>query len=218
MKTIYVPCKSRIDPLPILEEHQDILKDSVTIGLISTIQHLHHLPGIKTHLEETGKKILVAGQVLGCDVENATKIASEVDCFLYVGSGRFHPLKIAVETDKPVYVLNTEAKELAEITGVDVEKLLKKKKGRISRAISAETFGILVSTKTCQMKADSSWKLKEKIESLGKNAFVFAGEEINPDNVLAFKVDAWVNTACPRITEDYFAKPVINPDELEYIT
>ncbi|MFH1789432.1 MAG: diphthamide synthesis protein [Candidatus Altiarchaeota archaeon] len=177
MKTIYVACKSRIDPLPILEENQSLLKEFNTIGLVSTIQHLHTLPDVKKRLEASGKKALVGGQVLGCDTQNAAKIAGGVECILYVGSGRFHPLKIACDTGKRVLVLNTETREITPVTDEDAARLTTKRKGRIARASSAETFGILVSTKTRQMKAKEAWNIKDRLEAAGKKAFFFAGEE-----------------------------------------
>ena len=104
-----------------------------------------------------------------------------------------------------------------EITDEEKNKWLKRQRGRIMKAMEAETFGILISTKEGQSNIDLALGLKHKIEVSGKNALLFAGEEINPENVLGFEIDAWVNTACPRIADDHFDKPVLNPDELEQV-
>jgi 2-(3-amino-3-carboxypropyl)histidine synthase len=44
-------------------------------------------------------------------------------------------------------------------------------------------------------------------------------EEITEANLLGFKVDAFVNTACPRLAEDFihFKKPVISAMEFEVV-
>ena len=217
MKTLYVPCYSKINPLPILEKNIGHLKPFNRIGLFSTIQHLPYLEELARYLENRGKDVFVGGQILGCDIKNALKVSGKVDCLVYVGSGRFHPTAVLMETEKTVFVLNPEEKSLTHITVKDKKNLIKRKKGRISRASEASVYGILVSTKKGQYNITISWNLKDKLEKKGKKAFVFAGEEITPQNVLAFNVDCWVNTTCPRITEDFFEKPVINPAELDYI-
>ncbi|MCX8194406.1 MAG: 2-(3-amino-3-carboxypropyl)histidine synthase subunit, partial [Candidatus Pacearchaeota archaeon] len=68
-----------------------------SIALISTAQFVHILPKLKERLEYYRKKVVINnnGQILGCNVTNATKIQDKVSCFLYVGSGKFHPLAIA---------------------------------------------------------------------------------------------------------------------------
>jgi len=217
MKTLYVPCYSKKDPLPLLKENISSLDSYGRIGLVATIQHVPKLGGVREYLEHQGKKAFVGGQILGCDVSKAAALAGSVDCMLYVGSGRFHPAAVAAQTGKPVYVLNPEAKTLTRITEEETKKFSTKRKGRIALALSADVFGVLVSTKTGQFHPDTAWRIKEAIEDDGGKAFVFAGDAVSPDNVLPYGVDAWVNTACPRIAEDHFKKPVINPDELQYV-
>ena len=83
--------------------------------------------------------------------------------------------------------------------------------------MDAGVYGILVSTKTGQFNLDSALKIRDELIGKGKTVFLFAGDEITPERVLGFKVDAWVNTACPRIIDDFFEKPVLNPDELGFL-
>ena len=73
------------------------------VGLVTTVQHKHELKKIKELIEKTGKKTVIGGQILGCDVNAAKKIKSKVDAFLYIGSGEFHPLGVALETNKKVF-------------------------------------------------------------------------------------------------------------------
>jgi len=48
---------------------------------------------------------------------------------------------------------------------------------------------------------------------------LIAMDEITEAGLLGFKVDAFVNTACPRLAEDFvhFNKPVISIDEFEVV-
>jgi 2-(3-amino-3-carboxypropyl)histidine synthase len=59
------------------------------------------------------------------------------------------------------------------------------------------------------------------LEEGGKKAYLLYLNEITPDNLLAFrKLDAFVNTACPRISIDdagKFKKPLLTPVEMEIV-
>ena len=60
-------------------------------------------------------------------------------------------------------------------------------------------------------------KIKEKLEKAGKEVFVFIGDTLNPAELENFpQIDAWVNTACPRMVDDQelYKKPVVNALEL----
>ncbi len=217
MKKIFIPCFSNTDPLPPLSENLAAIKYD-RVGVVSTTQHLNQLEKIKAFLEENRKTVFIGGQILGCSQKNALSIEKKVDCFLYVGSGMFHPIGLAVNTQKPVFILNPYSKTLSQLAEEEKQRWARKRKGSISRALTAETFGILVSTKVGQFNMNSALKAKKKIERLGRKAIIFAGSELNPSNVLGFKVDAWVNTACPRIADDFFEKPVINFEEIQYLT
>ena len=88
MKTLFIHAKSNEAVLPVVEKAAKLLPKK--IGLVSTIQHAHKLKDAKKLLEKKGKKVFIAGSVLGCDVSNAKKTEKKVDAFLYIGSGEFH--------------------------------------------------------------------------------------------------------------------------------
>jgi len=215
MRVLHIPCYSLSNPLPILEDNFNSLQDYSSFGIVGTAQHLKELDSVAKFLKANGKKALVGGQVLGCRQANALKL--DVDCFIYVGSGRFHPLGIAVKTDKPVFMLNPLSGVLDRISEHERKRWVGKRKGAIARAFESQTFGILVSTKGGQFSLKQALQLKKKLESKGKEAFIFSAEELSPNNLLPFKVDCWVNTACPRIAGDEYNRPVVNAEELEEI-
>ena len=216
MKIIFIPCYSKKDPCNAVKKALDSGKLTAykKIGLVATAQHINQRERIEDILKKNSKEVFFGGQVLGCDQVNAKTIENEVDAFLYIGSGRFHPTGIAISTKKPVIIANPYSNSIDEISDSEKKKYVRRRRGHISRAIEAGIFGILVSTKRGQFDLNSALELKKKIEANGKHAFLFAGNEINPDNVLGFEVDAWINTACPRIVDDHFKMPVLNPWEV----
>jgi 2-(3-amino-3-carboxypropyl)histidine synthase len=199
--------------LPVLERHFREFAPFERIGIVGTAQHLNRLEDVGSFLESKGKTASVGGQILGCRQENALKL--DVDCFLYVGSGRFHPLGVALKSDKPVFVLNPLSGQLDRVTEAEKKKWVGRRKGALARALEAKTFGIMVSFKAGQFNLKKALELKKKLESRGREAFIFAAEELSPVNLLPFKVDCWVNTACPRIAGDEYHRPVVNADELD---
>lgn len=182
------------------------------IGLLTTIQHLTILSDVKSLLEKEGKTAVTGGQVLGCWFANAEKIVGEVDAFLYVGSGRFHPLGVR---GKKIYALDIER---MAVEPVDAAKLEKRRYANIYNAKDARTFAILVTTKKGQHELlGQAEAIKNKLHDSGKNAFILVMDEINDSVLLGIRADAFVNTACPRIVEDSFSKPIINAEDLDKV-
>ena len=80
-----------------------------TVGVCTTIQHVHKIDQALLALKEQGMRGIVgpaggriryAGQVLGCSYASAKAVDAEE--YLFIGTGRFHPLGIALATGKRV--------------------------------------------------------------------------------------------------------------------
>ena len=97
----------------------------------------------------------------------------------------------------------------------EVDIARRKRKAALSRAFESSLYGILVSTKDGQYHMDTALSVRERLREKGRRALLFAAEELSPQNLLPFKVDCWVNTACPRMAQDSYNRPVVNADELE---
>ena len=136
MKTLFIPAKSEIEIEPLLKK----VKLKGKTGILTTIQHLDKVKKLKG--------FIFGGQVLGCNAINARKIQNKVDQFLYIGSGRFHPIEIALETNKPVYTLNPFTKEFKELNQKDIDKIRKKIKGAYLKYLTSNKIGIIISSKT----------------------------------------------------------------------
>jgi len=215
----YKELREEYNPVPVLEKSFDKIKGN-KIGLVSTLQFLDSLESAKEFLEKKGKTVKIGkgkiypGQILGCDISSAKSIENEVDSFLFIGSGKFHPLGLALKTEKPVFVLDVEKNIIYEL---DKQEFLKQKYAAIALAKDANKFGILVSVKPGQLNLELAKRIKKELEEKGKKAYILVFNEIKPEKLEGLELDCYVNTACPRIAiEDrtLFKKPILNPDEL----
>ncbi len=219
---VFIEARSNVDVLPAVMKAVPLLK-TVRIGLMTTVQHVHKLDEVCTLLEEHGKECVVGkgdkrvaypGQVLGC---NFTAARIECDELLYIGSGIFHPLGAAVTTGKRVIAADPYLNQAAEVAP---DKFLRKRGGYIAKAMEAEIFGIIVSSKRGQNRMELAMRLKSLAEKHGKKVFIIEMDLVTPEQLLAFRADAYVNTACPRITIDdaeRFHASVLTPQEFESV-
>lgn len=217
---LYYEWRIDFDPVPILEKNLSKLPES--IGLVSTVNFLDSLKKARKYLESLGKKCYVnsgfrtkyPGQILGCDVSAALKIEEKVDCFLFIGSGEFHALGLAIKTSKPVFSLKQENRDLKQ---VEKDKFVRQMHFAVALAKDCSNFGLLVSTKAGQVQIEKALEIKKKLEEKGKKAWIFTMDRITPEKLLGLNLDCLINCACPRVAVENrtsFGKPIINPEEL----
>jgi 2-(3-amino-3-carboxypropyl)histidine synthase len=160
------------------------------------------------------------GQVIGCDYSNAKSIATEVDAFLFIGGGRFHALGVSLSTSKPTIVADPYENRAYSVDK-EVGQVIKQRWASIAEAKKAKDFAVLVGLKTGQKKLEEALNVKRKLEAYGKTACLFAVKEVTPEVFMSFpSVDAYVNTACPRISLDdasRFNKPVLTTNEASVV-
>jgi 2-(3-amino-3-carboxypropyl)histidine synthase len=227
LPVIYEEYGVDFDPVPLLRRNLRELKGFRSIGLVTTVQYLSGLAKASSFLRKQGKKIVLGspsrgghpGQVLGCDFSAAKSVEKAADCFVFLGTGSFHPLGLAMEVDRPVLFLDFESGELVDLAQ-EKFSLQKMRYARIAKASQARNFGIIVSTKPGQSHPRLAEKVKGKLESLGRKAWVLVADQITPEKLLGLKIEALVNTACPRLAEDsrQFRKPIISPGDIELFT
>ncbi|HOU69865.1 MAG TPA: diphthamide biosynthesis enzyme Dph2 [Methanothrix sp.] len=194
------------------------------IGLATTIQHVHRLEealkalrveGIEAIVGPSGGRIRHPGQVLGCCYSSVRGL--DVEEFLFLGTGRFHPLGIALATGKRVVTVDPLTEEVSEI---DVDPLLRRRYAAICRAREAKRFAILVSKKPGQSRMALARQLKARGEASGREMSLVYLDNIEPDRLLNLGVQAAVSTACPRVALDDAAKytvPILTPPEFEVL-
>lgn len=212
MKTIFIKAKYN-KPTKLSKEAIEKLPKKV--GLVSSIQFIDSLPLIKESLLNKNKKIkktIIGGQILGCNVKNAEKIKNKVDAFLYIGDGKFHPLGMAIKTKKPLFQFNPLNKSFKKIQKQEIKNYEKRKKAALIKFLHAENVGILVSTKPGQYYDINKLNSLEK-KYKNKKFYIFITDTIDYKQLENFPfIEAWVNTACPRIEEDI---SVLNIEDLK---
>jgi 2-(3-amino-3-carboxypropyl)histidine synthase len=219
---VFMETPARVDIGPVVEKAA-IELDAGTVGLLTTVQHVHQLDKARNILGSSGMSCVVGtgdsrikypGQLLGCNFS-----AAEVKCnsYLYIGSGKFHPLGVAVATRQKVLAADPM---LNSVEWVDPERILRQRGGVIARCLDATSFGIIVSSKIGQDRMGLARRLSELAEKHDKEDIIISLDNITTEALMQFKVDAFVNTACPRIAIDEggrFNAPVLTPVEFEIV-
>ncbi len=219
-KVVFIELRSTVNIKPVVESAIAEIKGDC-VGLVATVQHVHALEEAKIMLARAGKQAVIGksnnlkyeGQVLGCDFFTAKVPCDEI---VFIGSGSFHPVGIALYAGKRVIAADPFT---MQISVFEPDELRKKRYIVIGRALDAKSFGILISMKSGQFKLNEAIALQKRAVAKGLEAFLISLEEINEERLLGFKVDAFVNTACPRLAEDFihFKKPVLSINEFEVV-
>jgi len=222
--TIYVEARATINVDDAVEKALPMLGKWQKIGLTTTVQHVQTLDSVKEILLRAGKTVVIgdagrlnySGQVIGCDYSNAKSIAKDVEAFLFIGGGQFHALGVALSTSKPTVVADPYEKRAYSIDK-EAERTIKQRWASIDQAKTAKAFAVLVGLKPGQKKLEEALNVKKKLEENGKTVHLFVAREITPELLMEFPtVDAYVNTACPRVSLDEaskFPKPVLMANE-----
>jgi 2-(3-amino-3-carboxypropyl)histidine synthase len=224
ISTIYVEARALVSINEPLEKALHLLNGYSKIGLATSVQHIQILHETREFLVRSGKTVVIgdagrvgyAGQVIGCDYSNVKSIVDEVEAFLFVGGGLFHALGIVLSTSKPTFVVDPYDNRVFSLNEV-AKKLLKQHWACIEQAKNAKNIGIIIGLKPGQNRIEDALKVKKLIEKHGKNAYLLAIREVTPEVLLEFPtLDAYVNTACPRISLDApgkFTKPLLSVNE-----
>jgi len=206
MKRLFIPAVYE-GAVKLTKELISQLPNSLVLAM--PVQFLRFKEQIKKQLEDSGKKAQFfvskhgqyPGQVLGCDIH---KFSGKYDAFLYVGEGKFHPTALLFENEKPVYCFNPFNNNIEKIDKSYLEKLHKKKQALIAKFLQSDKVGILLTTKPGQYQQRLAEELRARLEEKNKEAYLFLADEINFSQLENFNfIQSWINTACPRIVEDF---------------
>ena len=227
-RIVYLQARSKAEPpIEAVREAARILRSHGPgrVALTATGQHVHILPGISETLRGEGLDVVIPkgvppyfedGQVIGCDYRVARSV--EADAHLIVAGGLFHPLGLYLATLKPVVQLDPYRGEAADRTGM-FEKVYSARLYKVSRAIDARRWGVVVGLKTGQYRPWLVERLLRLIEERGGEYTLYAAESLNEERMRAIdtpEIDAWIVTSCPRIPLDdlhHYEKPVLTPGE-----
>jgi len=220
---IYVEAKTDVSLKTAVEKALPLLKPWERIGLVTTVQHVDMLGEAKEILLKAGKSVAVgdaghlyAGQVIGCDYSNAHAVVKDVDAFLFVGGGRFHAIGVALATSKSTVVADPYERRAYSVEA-EAQKIIKQRWASIQKAMESERFGIFIGLKSGQRRLERALQVRDKLEKAGKETTLLAIREVTPESLMEFPtLNAYVNTACPRISLDdatKFHKTVLTINE-----
>jgi 2-(3-amino-3-carboxypropyl)histidine synthase len=224
--TLYIEARMDFEVEALVEKALPQLEKWGKIGLSATVQHAHRLGEIAASLRRAGLEPLVGsgigrtpndGQVLGCDYHTALSITDEVDGYLFIGAGRFHPLGLALTTSRPVVVANPYDLSVDEITPHEVKRLAMRRMAAITAARGASRYGVIVSLKPGQLQLDAAISLRDRLTQDGKRAAIICLDEVASLQLGNFtEAEAFISTACPRIAVDGVAdvnRPILTTAE-----
>ncbi len=228
--TTFINALSTNDVTQVVEKSISHLEGK-RIGVVTTAQHLHTFDTVKDILKKHNfepiisngdERIVAKGQILGCNFSAGMNIVDEVDSFLFVGSGNFHPVGLLLSSKKSVvaadpYENTVKKQELEELKNT----ILRQRYGAIANSKNAKKFGILIGLKQGQQRIELSYRIKKLLDDNNKKSIFIAIDHFSPVALQSFRdVDCFVSTSCPRIPIDDYLQykiPIITPVELEIV-
>jgi 2-(3-amino-3-carboxypropyl)histidine synthase len=227
---LYVHAKIDIDVDRLIEEALPSLGSYKIVGLATTIQHTHMIDEIREKLTKKGISVIVGkdvnrkmsdAQILGCNYKAVITIKEQVEVFLFIGGGKFHPNGIVMSTGKPVIIANPYTGIISEINEFNLMDIAKRRVAAITIAKNARIFGILVSSKKGQRNLEKALELLKRFKDIGKSAAVIYLDEIRAENLNNYsEPEIFINTACPRIAIDGvngIERPMLTLNEAEVV-
>ena len=193
------------------------------LGLVASVQHLDLVEPLRRALEQRGSEVRIGlgdrrlaypAQALGCNYTGAEAVAKDVDAFLFLGTGRFHPIGLAFAVDRPVYALDPLQGTLEP--PLDRAALIRKRQLVVAGVREARRWGILVSTFAGQNRSPTAIALQERARARGWDAEILLFDRLDGRDLEGRAFDAYVSTACPRIALDdgaNYPKPILTPPE-----
>ncbi|KYK21613.1 diphthamide biosynthesis protein [Thermoplasmatales archaeon SG8-52-2] len=230
IKTYFINAESDLDITNVIKKAIPKINGK-KIGLVSTSQHIHLFDKIKKILIDNNfepivgkgdKRIELKGQILGCNFSAAKNIEHKVDCFLYIGSGNFHPLGLTLISKKQVILCDPYKKVVRDRELIDLkDMILRQRYGAIARSRDAQVFGIIIGTKLGQQRIELAYEIKQKLDSKNKKSYIFTIDHFTASFLESFRnINCFVSTACPRIAIDDYMQykiPILTPIELDIL-
>jgi 2-(3-amino-3-carboxypropyl)histidine synthase len=193
------------------------------LGLVASVQHLDLVGpltealgrrGIRLHVAPGDLRLQYAAQALGCNYTTAEAVAPHVQGFLFLGTGRFHPLGLAFAVDRPVWSLDP-LRNVVE-PPIDRGQLIRRRQLIVAKVRDARRWGILISSFLGQNRTGTALALRQRAIDHGRDAELLVFDRLDPRDLEGRDLDAYVSTACPRIALDdaeLYPKPLLTPPE-----
>lgn len=204
----------------VVETAAKVLSPYRRIGLATFSQHLHQLPKVKERMEAKGftvfvgrgNNLMLEGQIFGCDFSTAFPVHQEVDAFALLGESEFHAVGLALATGKPTFMLDPYMNEVTDMRQA-AEERKKRAVLAVYKALDARVFGVITGLKEGQKMLGRSRWITKRLETNGRKVVQLAMRDVTAERLAPHReIDAFVQTACPRISIDGFTfdRPVLS--------
>ena len=202
------------------------MKKYKKVGLFASVQFVSLLDKVKEQLKQNNIQFTtskadrtnVEGQILGCDnYHNSLNLDGDVDAYLYIGDGKFHPLALVYgqkenKNFKEVICNDPIQKKLFLLTKEDISSILKKYRASLIRFLSSDVIGIIHTIKPGQEQFKASLPIEKKYPN--KIFYHFIDNNVSFDQLENFPfIQVCINTTCPRVgfdDQEKFRRGVIN--------
>jgi 2-(3-amino-3-carboxypropyl)histidine synthase len=218
--TYLIDAVDDVDFDEVVETASRVLAPYRRIGLATFSQHLHQLGPVKEKFESKGfqvrigrgNNLMLEGQIFGCDFSTSYPSREDVDAFALLGESEFHAVGLALATGKPTYMLDPYMNEVTDMKEA-AEERRKRAILAVYKARDAQVFGVITGLKEGQkMLGRSNW-IAKRLEMNGRKVVRLAMREVTPERLAPHReIEAFVQTACPRISIDGFTfdRPVLS--------
>nr|NVI71064.1 putative diphthamide biosynthesis protein 1 [Cucujiformia] len=207
LKVLYIFVDIKIDPLHFIETIKLNFPVTTKIGLVSTVQFLTTLHAVCQELKMIGYEVnlpqskpLSSGEILGC----TAPVLTTTDAVVYLGDGRFHLEAIMIANPKiQAYRYDPYGKDFTR-EYYDHQEMNTIRRECISEAATAGKFGLILGTLGRQGNLNVLEHLRQSLINKDKKVVVILLSEIFPKKLELFpQLDAFVQTACPRLSIDW---------------
>ncbi|MBN2141810.1 diphthamide synthesis protein [Candidatus Woesearchaeota archaeon] len=185
------------------------------VALYASVQFTQVLEEVIKQVESLGAEVISSKpmrtseryQLLGCiSYKSALRLEEEPDAFLYIGDGAFHPRALVLaqkdeESFKEIIRYDPITGSMSIMGREDCDKIFKKYQASLAKILMSKEIGVIITLKPGQQQFKVSRKLRELFPD--KNFYFFATEQLDMSQAEDFNfIEAWINTACPRIGFD----------------
>lgn len=226
LPTVFLEVRMDFDTADALLKNLDRIKAKV--GLVATAQHAHLLQSVQSTLASEGRTALIGngdsrialpGQVLGCNVTSALSVKKEVEQFIFLGSGYFHPLAVSLGTGLPVLCIDPYRGAVDDISEAR-ERVIRQRYAAMAKALDAKDWLVLLCDKPGQRRYELAVRCRDALRNKGMRADIIQLNEVRAEALLPYRAEAAVSTACPRLAIDdgpHYPIPLLTPWEMEMV-
>lgn len=224
--TVFLEVRIDFNAADALLRNMDKIKAKV--GLVATAQHVHLLPSVQSTLMSAGRTVLIGngdsrtdlpGQVLGCNVTSALNVMKDVEQFIFLGSGYFHPLAVSLGTGLPVLCIDPYRGAVDDISEAR-EKVIRQRYAAMAKALDARDWLVLLCDKPGQRRYELAVRCRDALRKKGMRADIVQLNEVRAEALMPYRAEAAVSTACPRLAIDdgpHYPIPLLTPWEMEMV-